>query len=207
MKRQASCGQASCNSLTTSSVVAVSPSFGKICLDAVTMRFGVQVRHRVHDQRDVVTVIVGVACRRLHTAAGGDAGQDDLRDAAPAQDLFQPGTEEGADPLLGHGIIARLPIEFGNEVRPIRRRVEVEFDFGTPRCATGHVHKNDRQTSLAESARKPRRLGDDFTGGVRRRQSDKAFLQVDHDQSGSGVELCQRHGTHFLFGKIVCAHA
>jgi hypothetical protein len=29
---------------------------------------------------------------------------------------------------------------------------------------------------------------------MRRRQGDDAFLKINHDQSGFGVQLCQWHG-------------
>ena len=61
------------------------------------MRVGGEVGHRVHDQRDIIAVVVSVARRRLDAAAGCHSGQNDLGHAAPAQDLFERRAE--TDPV------------------------------------------------------------------------------------------------------------
>jgi hypothetical protein len=52
---------------------------------------------------------------------------------------------------------------------------------------------------LAESPREPGNAIDDLRGGVHGRKTDNAFLQVNHNQGGDGIELCERHG--FPFGR------
>ena len=42
------------------------------------MRIGIPVRHSIHDQHDMVTVIVGAARGRFDAGTGCDTGQEDL---------------------------------------------------------------------------------------------------------------------------------
>ena len=65
----------------------------------MTVRVGVPVRHRIHDQHHVVAEIVGAARRRFHADARRDACQDDLGYAALAQILVQRRAEERAPAL------------------------------------------------------------------------------------------------------------
>src|SRR6202044_3385197 len=64
---------------------------------------------------------------------------------------------------------------------------------GTAGSASCHVDQNDRQTSLAERARKLRSSGNDVADRVHGRQTDNAFLQVNYDQSSGRIEVRDRH--------------
>jgi hypothetical protein len=86
------------------------------------MCIGVEVSHRIDDEPDVIAVVIGGARRRLHTHASRDSGQEDLCRTAPAQDLLKGGPIESAYLQLGHRVIARLPIQLRNELRPVGRR-------------------------------------------------------------------------------------
>lgn len=55
----------------------------------MTMRIGVSVCHRIHGEHNVITVIVGAACRRFHAGTCCNAGQDDLSYATLAQVIIQ----------------------------------------------------------------------------------------------------------------------
>jgi hypothetical protein len=50
-----------------------------------------------------------------------------------------------------------------------------------------------RQAAPAESACEPRGASDDLVRGVRARQPNNAFLQIDHDQGRGVVEFGERH--------------
>ena len=61
----------------------------------MTMRVGIHIGHRIHDQPDIVAVIIGCARRRFHADSCRDSGQEDLGYGAPTQDV---------GPLYGIGV-------------------------------------------------------------------------------------------------------
>ena len=93
---------------------------GEDAFEAVPVGVGVVVGHRVRGKHDVVAVVVGGACGGLDAGTGGDAGEHDLGDAEVAQQGVEAGVVEGAAAPLGDQVVARLPLELVDDVRPAR---------------------------------------------------------------------------------------
>ena len=124
---------------------------------------GIAVRHRIHDERHVITQIVSAARRRFHAGTRRNACQDDLRYATLAQDIIQASAQERAPSLLRDRVIAGLLLQFGNKLGPIGRKRKLgHSSIGAARSHARHVDKNHRQTPLAESARELAGPFDDF---------------------------------------------
>ncbi len=150
----------------------------KDLLHAVAVRVGATVRHRVCDQRHVVAVVVGAARGRFDAAAGRDAGDDDLSHAAAMQVVVQGRADEGAQALLAHDEIARLPVQFGHEVGPVVRERQLgNSGLGAARCQPSHIDEHDRQAARAEGARQLRTAIDDLVHRVHGRQADVPFCR------------------------------
>ena len=117
---------------------------------------GVPIRHRIHDSHHVVAVIAGAADRRLHTGTRRNARHENLRHATPAQRLVQRCADERAYPLLADKVIGGLLFQFRNKLGPIgRKRKVTRSGVRASRGRARHVDENNRQPSLAESARQP----------------------------------------------------
>ena len=78
----------------------------------------VHVGHGIDSECDIEAEFVGVARGGLDPGAGGDTGNDDLGDAILLQILLQIGVGEGAAGSFGHDMIARLPVQFRDQVGP-----------------------------------------------------------------------------------------
>jgi hypothetical protein len=96
--------------------------------------------------------------------------------------------------MLCHNMVARLPFQFGNELGPIGRRVEGMRHIGAARRAARYIHQDDGQAVRAKGTGQRGRPRRDVRARMRCRQGDEAFLKINHDQSGFGVQLCQWHG-------------
>ena len=79
-------------------------------------------------------------------------------------------------------MVAGLLLQFRNKLGPIGRKRKLgPSGIRAARSRAGHIDENHRQTSLAESARKLGRSIDDLADRMHGRQTDNAFLQVNHD--------------------------
>jgi hypothetical protein len=95
-------------------------------------------------------------------------------------------------------VIVGVPLQFRNQFGPIGWKREVGYSsVSAARSSAGYVDENDGQTSLAENARELGSAADDLAGRVYGRQTNNAFLQVNHDQGSDGIEFCERHGFSF----------
>src|SRR5882757_8583416 len=163
------------------------------------MCIGVQVGHRVGDQRDVIAVFVRGPGGRLHPGTGGDPAQHDLRDAAPAQLDVEIGAVEGAPVSLGHNNVLGMPGQIGNDrvpslgvgTGPARdvgaagQRVRSVGGEADPYQHHGGVVRAESVGKL-DAAR--HYVGNaDGDGG----QAEEAVLQVDQYERGALVEAGQ----------------
>src|SRR6202162_2953892 len=119
----------------------------------MTVRFCVAVCHRIYGKHDVITQIVGAAGRRFHTQARCNSRQEHLSYAALAQGIIQGRADECAYSLLAHDVVARLLLQFGDKLSPLRRKRKLwRSGIRTARSPARHVDENHWQTSLAERA-------------------------------------------------------
>ena len=138
------------------------------------MGVGVVVGHRVCGEHDVVAVVVGGACGGFDAGAGGDAGQHDLGDAEVAQQGVQAGVVEGAAAPLGDQVVARLPLQFVDDVRPARGKragaamAATAAGVGAAGSAAGDVDQHDGEVMLTEGLRQ----GSRARHGARNRTGD-----------------------------------
>jgi hypothetical protein len=72
------------------------------------MHLGVRVEAAVGQDGEVEVQVGGLAQGGQHDAAGGDAGEDEVIDAAGPEDNVQVTAGEGADPLLGDDDVVGL---------------------------------------------------------------------------------------------------
>ena len=70
----------------------------------------------VREQQALVAAVVGVAHRRVHADVGGDAGEDDVADALRPQHEFEVGGEERALARLVDDGLARLRLQFRDDL-------------------------------------------------------------------------------------------
>jgi hypothetical protein len=85
---------------------------------------------------------------------------------------------ECAHALLGYQVIVGVLLQFRNKLGPIRReRKLARSGIGAARSHARHIDKNDRQTSLSESAREPGSPADDFAGRVHGRNPATPFCK------------------------------
>src|ERR1035441_6185113 len=94
---------------------------GKDALHAVGMAFARRAGHRILGKNQLVAAFVGVARRALHAELGGDAADHNRREAATAELQVEIGAVERAPLALQNHNVARLLIELGNQLTPIRR--------------------------------------------------------------------------------------
>ena len=73
--------------------------------DTVSMSVGVQVGHGVDGENNIETAFVRLTGGRFHAKAGGDTGENDLRDTQTFQARFEPGIGERTPRSFGHGVI------------------------------------------------------------------------------------------------------
>ena len=182
------------SSASTSSVSRGLADAREDLLDGVAMIVEVAIGHRIGDGDDVKAMVEGVAGGRLDAAAGGDAGEKNLGDAAAAQDQLQGGPVEGADLQLRHRMIARLAVKLRDQVCPVGRRRKIEFRLGAAGGHAGDIDQDDRQFPLAESTRETADAGRDLRRGMGGRHRHDAFLHVDDDERGDSIDLAESHG-------------
>jgi hypothetical protein len=84
-----------------------------------------------------------------------------------------------------------LLLQFRNKLGPIgRERSQIaRSGVGPAWSCAGDVDENDRQPSLAESARELGGAFDNLADRVHGRQTDNAFLQVNHHQRSGRIEF------------------
>src|ERR1700730_14053575 len=83
---------------------------------AHVLEFGKVGTHAILRHQAVVAAVVGLANRSVDAHFGGDAGDDELGDAAMLQDRMQVGRVEGALAGLVDDRLAGRGIELGNDV-------------------------------------------------------------------------------------------
>src|SRR6185437_5899547 len=162
--------------------------------DAVVVRFGVRVGHRIGRQHDVEAEFVRLARGGFDARAGGDADHDHLRGAKLPKMLFETGVGEGAAGLLGHEVIAGLPVQFRNELGPAGGHpAERERPFGTARRRAADIDQHDRQGVPAKRLGQRGRVADHALHRVRGRYADDPLLQVDHHKGRLCIEYADGH--------------
>jgi hypothetical protein len=138
---------------------------------------GAHVGHRVFDDDDVETAIVGLARGGFDAGGGGDSGEEDLGCAGAAQDAFEGRSVERADLKFRDRVVAWLAIEFGNEFGPIGGRTEVKRGVDAAGCAAFDVYEDDGKVAFAESTCEFCGALGDVGGGVRAAlKADDTFL-------------------------------
>jgi hypothetical protein len=76
--------------------------------DAVGVGVEVHVGHGIDGKRDVEAEFLRLARGRLDTDAGGDTGENDLRDAEVLQVVVEAGVRERSPGALGDGVVCGL---------------------------------------------------------------------------------------------------
>lgn len=104
--------------------------------EAVRVSLMPPVGHGVHGQRNVESRLIRLTRRGLHTGAGGDASDDNLRYAVRLELGFKIGTGKGAPCSLGYRDVAGLPAEFRGEGRSI---ASDRFACAVARCGPEHL--------------------------------------------------------------------
>jgi hypothetical protein len=163
--------------------------------DTINMNVGVQVGHGVDGEDNIETAFVSLPGGRFHANAGGDTRENNLRNIQTFQVDFEPGFGERAPRLFGDRVIGRLPIQFRHQFRPIGRTISRRARLlCSAWSATGHVYEHDRLTVATKRRRQSGSVLEDWFDRVRGWVSDDAFLQVDDDESGFGVDGGDGHG-------------
>ena len=88
----------------------------------MTMRVGIPVRHRIHDQNHVVAQIVGTARGRFHAGTRRNTRQEDLTHSPSSQFIIQRCGEKCAHSLFANSEIAGMLPQLRNKLSPIRRK-------------------------------------------------------------------------------------
>lgn len=95
-----------------------------------------------------------VARRRFDAEAGGDAGDHHLGDAERLQVRLGIRAGERARSPLGDRVILRLPVQFGNEVGPVRgQRGQLAGLLCAPQRHADDSDEHDRQIAAAKGLR------------------------------------------------------
>ena len=80
---------------------------------------GIEIGHRVHDEHNVIPLIVGLTSRCFYAAACCNASDDDLGYPAASQNLLQRGAVKGTDIHFGYSVVVRLAVQFRNQFGPV----------------------------------------------------------------------------------------
>ena len=165
-------------------------------VDGVAVSVGAAIGHGIGDEDDVIAVIVGAASGGFDADGGGDAGDENLSDLAAAEVGVEVGADERAGAIFGDEMIGGLDFEFGDKIGPVGR----QRHFGADEVGAGgsgagriYVYENDGEISLAECARESGGAVDDFGHRMSAGGGDDSFLEIDDDQGGDGIELCEWH--------------
>ncbi len=165
------------------------------------MGFATQVGHGVDRQGDIEAVFVGEARGRFDADRGSDAAEHDLGHALALQPGFEVGVGEGAPGLLGHQVVGRLLLQFGDQVGEVRRKFAAHLMLGAAGRAAGDIDQADRQIAFTEGIEKGNGIRDNAGHGFGRGEGLDTFLQVDDDEGGLRIEGSDGH-VELLWGLI-----
>ena len=121
---------------------------------------------------------LGLACGRLDTDAGGNAGDHDLRDTQVPQVLLQARVPERPPLPFGDRVVSRLLVQLGDQIGPTgRSRSTAASLLRASRGCTADIDEHNRQAMAAERLRQEARVLDDFLDRVHFRESKDAFCR------------------------------
>jgi hypothetical protein len=167
--------------------------------DAVVVGVRVRVGHGVDGEGDVEPLLVRLAGGRLDPDAGGDARDDDLRDAPGLQVLRKARVGERAPLPLRHDVVVRLRVQGGDEISPSGGRLSTAARLFRPACwRTGDRDEHDRQPVPTEGVSERAGVRHDLVDGVDGGGSEDASLQIDDDEGGRRVKGGDGHGVLLL---------
>jgi hypothetical protein len=110
------------------------PETGENPGEAIGVGVLIHIGHGVGGERDVEAEFIGVAGGRFDAEAGGDAAEHNLCHALASQVIFKVGAGKRTPGSFGHKMILGLPIQFGQQVRPVGREItEASCLFRAPR--------------------------------------------------------------------------
>jgi hypothetical protein len=118
---------------------------GKYSRDAVVVRVSVDGGHGVDGEGNVKSQLVRLAGGRLDTEAGGDAGDNDVRDTQLVQMIFEACVRERSPGPLRHRVVSGLLVQFGDKVGPSGQALSTASHlFRSAWSCAPHVHENGR---------------------------------------------------------------
>jgi hypothetical protein len=105
------------------------------------------------------------------------------------------GAGERAPGSFRYKMILGLPIQFGQQLRPVGREInEVAGLFRASRGAASGIYEYGRKVMAAERCRQAARVPDNVRHRMHGRERRNPLLQIDNDQRGSAIERGCGHG-------------